>query len=110
MGLSRVKKLFTFLFENLLQLIYFIAFEAALFFGLQYLLFDAPVTQDTKDPTIVPRWVTVVYFILLYFSVIIGAMLILNNLVPRKHKNQVMRWFWLALALLLPLLVLLINA
>ncbi|QMU27824.1 hypothetical protein [Adhaeribacter radiodurans] len=105
-----MKKLFSFLFENLLQLIYFIAFESALYFGLQYLLFDQPFTQDTKDPTIVPRWVSVVYFILIYLAVIIGAMLVLNNLVPRKHKHQITRWFWLALALILPLLIILLNS
>ncbi|QNF34212.1 hypothetical protein HUW51_16335 [Adhaeribacter swui] len=104
-----MKKLFSFLFENLLQLIYFIAFEAALYFGLQYLLFNQPFTQDTKDPTIVPRWVNVIYFILLYLGVVIGALLVLSNLVPRKHKNQVLRWFWLSLALMLPFLILLIN-
>ncbi len=104
-----MKKLFTFLFENLLQLIYFVGFEAALFFGLQYLLFDEPFTQDTEDPTIVPRWVTVIYFILIYVAVIIAALLVLSNLTPRKHKAQIMRWFWLALALILPFLVLLIN-
>ena len=85
------------------------AFEAALFYGLQYLLFNEPITQDTKDPTIVPRWVSVIYFVLIYVAVIITALLVLSNLVPQKQKRQVMRWFWLALALMLPLLVLLIN-
>jgi hypothetical protein len=104
-----LKKLFSFLLENLLQLIYFVAFEASLYVSLQYFLFSQPFTQDTKDPTIVPRWVSVVYFILLYLAVVIGAMLLLSNLVPRKHKNQIMRWFWLSLLLMLPFLVLLIN-
>ncbi|RDC62032.1 hypothetical protein AHMF7616_00622 [Adhaeribacter pallidiroseus] len=92
-----------------MQLIYFAAFELVLYGGLRYLLFDQPFTQDTKDPTIVPRWVSVVYFILLYLAVVIGAMLLLSNLVPRKHKNQIMRWFWLSLLLMLPFLVLLVN-
>ncbi|PSR56857.1 hypothetical protein AHMF7605_26835 [Adhaeribacter arboris] len=105
-----MKKFFSFLFENLLQFIYFIAFESALYFGLQYLLFDQTFTQDTKDPTIVPRWVSVVYFILLYLAVIIGAMLVLNNFVPRKYKHHITRWFWFALALILPFLVLLVNS
>ena len=105
-----MKKLISFLFENVLQLIYFVAFESALYWGLQYLLFNDFFTQDTKEPTIVPRWVSVVYFILLYFACIIGAMLVLSNLVPRKHQYQVMRWFWLALFLILPFLVVLINS
>ena len=92
-----------------MQLISFVAFGVGLYLGLQYFLFGQPFTQDTKDPTIVPRWVSVVYFILLYLAVVIGAMLLLSNLVPRKHKNQIMRWFWLSLFLMLPLLVLLIN-
>ncbi len=104
-----MKKFFSFLFENLLQLIYFVGFEAALFGGLQLLLFDEPVTQDTKDPTIVPRWVSVIYFVLIYVAIIITALLVLSNLVPRKHKNQIMGWFWLALALILPFLIILIN-
>ena len=104
-----LKKLFSFVFENLLQLIYFVAFEVTLYLGLQYLLFDQTFTQDTKDPTIVPRWVSVVYFILLYLAVVIGAMLLLSNLVPRKHKKQILRWFWLSLLFMLPFLVLLIN-
>lgn len=104
-----MKKLISFLFENLVQLVYFVAFECGLYLGLEYLLFNQLVTQDTKDPTIVPRWVSVIYFILIYFAVIIAAMLVLSNLVPRKNKQQVMRWFWLALLLIFPFLVVLIN-
>lgn len=104
-----MKKLFAFWFENLLQFIYFVAFEAVLFFSLRYLFFDEPFTQDTKDPTIVPRWAAVVYFILAYVGVVIATLLVLSNFVPRSRKQQVMRWFWLALALMLPLLVVLVN-
>jgi hypothetical protein len=104
-----LKKFFSFLFENLLQLTYFVAFEAALFWGLQFLLFNEPITQDTKDPTIVPRWVSVIYFVLIYIATIIAALLVLSNLVPSKRKSQIMRWFWWALALILPFLIILIN-
>ena len=104
-----MKKLFSFLLENLLQTVYFVAFEAALFFSLRYLFFDEPFTQDSKEPTIVPRWAAVVYFILAYVGVVIAALLVLRNVVPRSRKQQVMRWFWLALALMLPFLIVLIN-
>ena len=48
-----------------------------------------------------------VVFLLLHLLVVIGAVLLLSNQLPRRYRGQVMGWFYLALlmgfVLLIPL-------
>ena len=93
------------IFDQLLAFIYFIGFEAIIYAGLSYLLFDQVERNPNKETVIVKNWNSFIYFVLLYAAISIGTMLVLSSAMPRPNKPQVMRYFWLSWLGLLIMLV-----
>lgn len=84
--------------NRLYGLLYFILFEIAVFFLLRYLVSDMGMdNQYQADNTIVSNWVKAVTFILLYILCVLIAVVLVGNLVPTKHKGQLMTWVYLSL-------------
>ncbi|RYU81039.1 hypothetical protein [Hymenobacter persicinus] len=86
----------------------FLAFEV----GAYYLLKAATAglgmaDQNQPENTIVSNWVKTVVFLLLHLTLVVVAVLVLSNRLPRHYRGQVMGWFYLALVtgffLLIPL-------
>jgi hypothetical protein len=93
--------------SRLYGLLYFTFFEVVVFFGLRYLLSDMGMAdQYQAENTIVPNWGKAVTFILLYILCVLIAVVLVSNLVPSKHRGQLMNWVYLALAGMLVMLVL----
>ncbi|SHI40049.1 hypothetical protein SAMN02745146_0768 [Hymenobacter daecheongensis DSM 21074] len=63
--------------------------------------------QFQPDNTIVSNWVKTVVFLLLHLTLVVVAVLVLSNRLPRHYRGQVMGWFYLAVlagfVLLIPL-------
>ncbi len=92
----------------LLGLIFFLLFEVVVFFGLGYLVADMGIdNQYQAENTIVPNWVKAVTFILLYIVCVLIAVVLVSNLVPSKHRGQLMPWVYLSLAGMVVMLLLL---
>ena len=55
--------------------------------------------QDQMQPenTIVSNWVKTVVFLLLHLALDVVAVLVLSNRMPRRHRGQLMGWFYLSL-------------
>ena len=93
--------------DKVIVFIYFIGFEVLIYYLLSYLLFDqVEKNPDESQAVIVQNWNGFVYFVLLYAAITIGTMLLLTSALPRKHKPQVMVYFWLSWLGLLMMLVL----
>jgi len=91
-------------------LFYFILFEVVVYLGLSYLLADlGESNQFQADNTVVPNWVKAVVFILLYMLCLLIAIMLVSNLVPNKHRTQLMRWVYLGLLALPFMLLFLFN-
>jgi hypothetical protein len=87
----------------------FVAFETATYFLLRWLTSGlGQADQYQPENTIVSNWVKTTAFIVLHLALVIVAMLVLSNQLPRRYRSQVMGWFYLALlmsfVLLIPLL------
>ncbi|PIQ21634.1 MAG: hypothetical protein COW65_07900 [Cytophagales bacterium CG18_big_fil_WC_8_21_14_2_50_42_9] len=95
--------------DRLLAFIYFIGFEAVVYAGLSYLLFDQVEKNPNKETVIVKNWNSFIYFILLYAVMSVGTMLVLSSALPRKNKPQIMRYFWLSWLGLAVMLMLAFN-
>lgn len=94
----------------LLWLCYFIAFELGMYFGLGYILSGmGEASQVQPENTIVPNWVKAVTFILLYILGLLIVVMMVSNLMPSKHRGQLMRWVYLALLGMVVMLFLLFN-
>jgi uncharacterized protein YacL len=94
----------------LLWLFYFVVFEVAVFFGLQWLLSDMGLSnQYQAENTIVPNWVKAVTFILLYLLCLLFVVMLISNMVPSKHRRHLMRWVYLALLGMFVMLLLLFQ-
>lgn len=88
----------------------FILFEVVVYLSLSSMLSGMGVTNQIQpENTIVPNWVKAVTFILLYILCLLGALGLVSNYVPAKHRKQLMRWVYLALLGLVPMLFLLFN-
>ena len=88
---------------------WFVAFEAVAFFGLRYLTSGlGESNQNQPENTIVSNWVKTMVFFVAHLALVLAAMLVLSNRLPRRYRGQVMGWFYLALAmsfvLIIPLL------
>lgn len=93
--------------SRLYGLLYFIIFELIVFFGLRYLVSDIGMDdQYQEENTIVPNWVKAVTFILLYILCVLIAVVVVSNMVPSKHRGQLMSWVYLALVGMLVMLAL----
>lgn len=92
--------------NRLYGLFYFIIFEVVVFLGLSYLLSGMGMdNQYQAENTIIPNWVKAVTFILLYILCVLIAVVLVSNLVPSKHRAQLMGWVYLSLVGMLIMLV-----
>ena len=91
-------------------LFYFILFEVVVYMGLSYLLSGLGESNQLQaGNTVVPNWVKAVVFILLYLLSLLIAIMVVSNMVPNKHRGQLMRWVYMALLGLPVMLLLLFN-
>ncbi|NDK54936.1 hypothetical protein [Pontibacter fetidus] len=91
-------------------LFYFILFEVVVYMGLSYLLSGLGESNQLQaENTVVPNWVKAVVFILLYLLSLLIAIMVVSNMVPNKHRGQLMRWVYMALLGLPVMLLLLFN-
>lgn len=93
--------------SRLYGLIYFILFEVVVFFILRYFVSGMGMDdQYQAENTIVPNWVKAITFILLYILCVLIAVVLVSNLVPSKHRGQLMSWVYLSLVGMIFMLVL----
>ncbi len=79
-------------------LLLFIAFETVAFYGLRYLTSGlGEANQYQQENTVVSNWLRTMVFFVAHLGLVIVAMLVLSNRLPRHHRSQVMGWFYLAL-------------
>ena len=96
---SSVSSLFT-------GLLLFVAFETVAFYGLQYLTSGlGESNQMQPENTLVSNWLKTMVFFVLHLALVIAAMLVLSNKLPRHYRGQVMGWFYLALLMSFVLLI-----
>lgn len=86
----------------------FLAFEAAAYFLLAALTSGlGEASQRQAENTIVSNWVKTMTFLVLHLVLVVVAVLVLSNRLPRRYRAQVMGWFYLSLltgfGLLVPL-------
>ena len=92
--------------SRLLGLLWFGAFEIAAFFVLQFLTSGlGERSQDQAENTIVSNWVKTLVFVVAHLLLVLGAMLVLSNQLPRRYRGQLMGWFYVALVMTFVLLI-----
>ncbi|HEX8351242.1 MAG TPA: hypothetical protein VF598_14860 [Hymenobacter sp.] len=84
------------------------AFEISAYYVLRFATSGLGMPDQMQpENTIVSNWVKTVVFLLLHLLLIVVAVLVLSNRLPRRYRGQVMGWFYLALLtgflLLIPL-------
>ncbi|TGE21216.1 hypothetical protein E5K00_13035 [Hymenobacter aquaticus] len=90
----------------LLGLGLFVAFETAAYYLLSWVTSGMGMTdQFQPENTIVSNWVKTVVFLLLHLLLVVVAVLVLSNRLPRRYRGQVMGWFYLSLLLGFVLLI-----
>ncbi len=84
----------------------FLAFEITAFFGLRYLTSGlGEANQYQPENTIVRNWVKTMVFFVAHLALVITAMLVLSNRLPRRYRGQIMGWFYLALLMSFVLII-----
>jgi hypothetical protein len=87
-------------------LLLFVAFETVAFYALQYLTSGlGESNQYQAENTIVSNWVKTMVFFVSHLLLVIAAMLVLSNQLPRRYRGQIMGWFYLALVMSFLLLI-----
>ena len=86
----------------------FVAFEVAAYYALKFATSGLGMADQLQpENTIVSNWVKTVVFLLLHLTLVVVAVLVLSNRLPRRLRGQLMGWFYLSLlvgfALLIPL-------
>lgn len=86
----------------------FVAFETVTYYLLRFATSGLGMPDQMQpENTIVSNWVKTVVFLLLHLLLVVVAVLILSNRLPRRYRGQVMGWFYLSLLtgflLLIPL-------
>ena len=86
----------------------FVLFEAGAYYLLRFVTAGLGMAdQNQPENTVVSNWVKTVVFLLLHLVLVVVAVLVVSNRLPRHYRGQVMGWFYLALlmgfVLLLPL-------
>ncbi|MBT9392938.1 hypothetical protein KLP40_07175 [Hymenobacter sp. NST-14] len=86
----------------------FLLFETGAYYLLRFATSGLGMADQMQpENTIVSNWVKTVVFLLLHLTLIVVAVLVLSNRLPRRFRGQLMGWFYLALltgfALLWPL-------
>ena len=85
---------------------WFVAFEGVAFYGLRYLTSGlGESNQYQAENTIVSNWVKTMVFFVAHLLLVITAMLVLSNRLPRRYRGQVMGWFYLALVMSFVLII-----
>lgn len=87
---------------------YFIAFEAAAYQLLRFATAGlGEANQYQPENTIVSNWVKTVTFLVLHLVLVLSAVLVLSNKLPRRYRGQLVGWLMLSLlvgfGLLIPL-------
>ena len=84
----------------------FVVFETVAFYGLRYLTSGLGETnQYQAENTIVSNWVKTMVFFVAHLALVIAAMLVLSNRMPRRYRGQVMGWFYLSLVMTFVLII-----
>ena len=84
----------------------FVVFETVAFYGLRYLTSGLGETnQYQAENTIVSNWVKTMVFFVAHLVLVIAAMLVLSNRMPRRYRGQVMGWFYLSLVMTFVLII-----
>ena len=84
----------------------FVAFEAVAFYGLRYLTSGlGEANQYQAENTIVSNWLKTMVFFVAHLGLVIAAMLVLSNRLPRRYRGQVMGWFYLAVLMSFVLII-----
>ena len=84
----------------------FIAFEIVAFYGLQYLTSGlGEANQYQAENTIVSNWLKTMVFFVGHLALVIAAMLVLSNRLPRRYRGQMMGWFYLAVVMSFVLII-----
>ena len=87
-------------------LLWFVAFETVAFYGLRYLTSGlGESNQYQPENTIVSNWLKTMVFFVAHLALIIAAMLILSNRLPRRYRGQIMGWFYLAVLMSFVLII-----
>ena len=86
----------------------FVGFETAAFYLLRFLTSGlGQADQYQPENTIVSNWVKTVAFLVLHLALVLTAVLVLSNKLPRRYRGQVIGWLFLSLlvgfGLLIPL-------
>lgn len=86
----------------------FVLFETAAYYLLRFVTAGlGESNQFQPENTIVSNWVKTVVFLLLHLLLVVVAVLVLSNQLPRRYRGQLMGWFYLSLlmgfVLLIPL-------
>ncbi|OGX85575.1 hypothetical protein [Hymenobacter glacialis] len=87
-------------------LLYFVAFETVAFFSLQFLTSGlGEANQYQEENTIVSNWVKTMVFVVAHLLLVVAAMLVLSNRMPRRYRGQLMGWFYLSLVMTFVLII-----
>ena len=87
-------------------LAWFVVFETMAFYGLRYLTSGlGESNQYQAENTIVSNWLKTMVFFVAHLALIITAVLVLSNRLPRHHRGQIMGWFYLALVMSFVLII-----
>ncbi|WP_324674293.1 hypothetical protein [Hymenobacter sp. GOD-10R] len=86
----------------------FCVFETVAYYLLRFATSGLGMPDQMQpENTIVSNWVKTVVFLLLHLLLVVVAVLVLSNRLPRRYRGQVMGWFYLSLLmgffLLIPL-------
>ncbi|OWP64600.1 hypothetical protein CDA63_02245 [Hymenobacter amundsenii] len=86
----------------------FLVFETVAYYLLRFATSGLGMADQMQpENTIVSNWVKTVVFLLLHLTLVVVAVLVLSNQLPRRYRGQLMGWFYLALlmgfGLLIPL-------
>jgi hypothetical protein len=85
----------------------FVAFEVVAYYLLRYLTSGLGESDQmqTDHTTIVSNWVKTMTFLVLHLALVIGAVLVLSNRLPRRYRGQLMGWFYCSLLMSFILLI-----
>jgi len=86
----------------------FVLFEMVVYYLLRFATSGLGESNQLQpENTIVSNWVKTVVFLLLHLMLVVVAVLVLSNQLPRRYRGQLMGWFYLSLlmgfVLLIPL-------
>lgn len=74
------------------------AFETAAYYLLRFATSGLGISNQMQpENTIVSNWVKTVVFLLLHLLLVVAAVLVLSNWLPRRYRGQLMGWFYCAL-------------